>query len=74
VRKSNEVALAEVRTNDQEIDMGHHLTGPFWGNVVILIIAGVITVACFVTMFWMLLRPGETDPNHPKYSVLRHDR
>lgn len=54
--------------------MGHHLTGPFWGNVVILIIAGVITVTCFVAMFWMLLRPGETDPNHPKYSVLRHDR
>jgi hypothetical protein len=54
--------------------MDHHLTGPFWGNVVIFIIAGVITVACFVTMLWMLLRPGETDPNHPKYSVLRHDR
>jgi hypothetical protein len=60
--------------NDQEIGMDHHLTGPFWGNVVIFIIAGATTVACFVTMFWMLLRPGETDPNHPKYSVLRHDR
>ena len=54
--------------------MDHHLTGPFWGNVVIFTIAGATTVACFVTMFWMLVRPGETDPNHPKYSVLRHDR
>jgi hypothetical protein len=52
----------------------HHLTGPFWGNVIIIGIAGQITAACFVAMFWMLLRPGETDPNHPKYLVLRHDR
>ena len=54
--------------------MHHHLIGPFWGNVIIIGIAGAITVACFVAMFWMLLHPGETDPHHPKYVVLRHDR
>ena len=54
--------------------MHHHLNGPFWGNVIIIAIAGVLTAACFVAMVWMLLRPGETDPNHPKYLVLRHDR
>ena len=54
--------------------MHHHLTGPFWGNVLIIGIAGATTVACFVAMFWMLLRPGETDPSHPKWLVLRHDR
>ena len=54
--------------------MHHHLIGPFWGNVIIIGIAGAITVACFVAMFRMLLRPGETDRGHPKYLVLRHDR
>jgi hypothetical protein len=54
--------------------MHHHLTGPFWGIVIIIGIAGAITVGCFAAMFWMLLRPGETDTGHPKYLVLRHDR
>ena len=54
--------------------MQHHLTGPFWGNLAIIGIAGTITIACFVVMIWLLLRPGETDPHHPKYAVLRHDR
>ncbi|HUH32000.1 MAG TPA: hypothetical protein VLZ55_11670 [Rhodanobacter sp.] len=54
--------------------MHHHLIGPFWGNVAVIGIAGVITVACFVVMFWLLLRPGEKDPQHPKYAVLRDDR
>jgi hypothetical protein len=51
----------------------HHLIGPFWGNVVIIGLAGAITVACFAVMFWMLIRPGETDRTHAKYSVLRDD-
>lgn len=54
--------------------MHHHLIGPFWGNVILIAIAGTITAGCFLAMFWMLIRPGETDPNHPKYLVLRHDR
>ncbi len=54
--------------------MHHHLIGPFWGNVIIIALAGAITVACFVAMFWMLLHPGETDRRHPKYDILRDDR
>ncbi len=54
--------------------MHHHLSGPLWGNLVIIGIAGAITLACFVAMFWMLLRPGENNPRHPKYVVLRDDR
>jgi uncharacterized membrane protein YedE/YeeE len=54
--------------------MHHHLTGPLWGNVIIIGIAGAITVGCFAAMFWMLFRSGEADPSHPKYLVLRHDR
>jgi hypothetical protein len=25
-------------------------------------------------MIWKMVRPGETDLNHPKYAVLRDDR
>jgi hypothetical protein len=58
----------------RRLPVHHHLTGPFWGNVGLIGIAGAITVACFAAMLRMLLRPGETDPSHPKYLVLRHDR
>jgi hypothetical protein len=48
--------------------------GPWIGNLVVILIAGTVTIACFVAMFWMLLKPGETDTRHPKYGVLRDDR
>ena len=52
--------------------MDHQMiTGPWLGNLLIIIVAGGITLGCFVTMFWMLLRTGETDPHHPKYKILR---
>ena len=54
--------------------MHHHLAGPLLGNTIIIGVAGAITVACFVAMFWMLIRPGEKDHRHPKYAVLRNDR
>ena len=54
--------------------MHHHLVGPFWGNLVVAGIAGAITIACFAAMLRMLIRPGETDPAHPKFTVLRRDR
>ena len=47
------------------------MVGPWLGNLAILVFAGGITLGCFVTMFWMLLRPGEADTRHPKYSILR---
>ena len=42
--------------------------------MIIVALAGAITVACFVAMFRMLFRPGEDDPSHPKYDILRGDR
>ena len=54
--------------------MHDHLIGPLWGNVMIVAVAGAVTLACFVAMFRMLFRPGETDPHHPKYDVLHDDR
>lgn len=54
--------------------MNHDLIGPMWGNVIIIGICGVITVGCFVAMFWFIFRPGEKSPRHPKYDILRPDR
>ncbi len=51
--------------------MTHHITGPFWGNVAIIGIGGAITLACFAAMVWFLLRPGETERQHPKNDILR---
>ena len=53
--------------------MHHELIGPLWGNLVIIALAGIITLACFVAMLWMLIRPGETDHHHCKYTILRDD-
>jgi len=48
--------------------------GPFWGNVVIVVLTGAITVGCFAAMLWLLWRPGERDRRHVKYDILRPDR
>lgn len=53
--------------------MSHALMGPFWGNVVIVAVAGAITLASFGAMLRMLCHPGERDPRHPKYMILRED-
>ncbi|MEO8250523.1 MAG: hypothetical protein ABI589_14265 [Burkholderiales bacterium] len=54
--------------------MAHHLSGPPWGSLIIIGLAGIITLACFAAMFWMLVRPGESDPKHPKYDILNEDQ
>lgn len=54
--------------------MHDHSIGPVLGVVIIVALAGAVTLVCFVAMFRMLFRPGETDPHHPKYEVLRDDR
>lgn len=43
------------------------------GNIIIISIAGAITVACFVAAAWMLVHPGERDRRHPKHQVMRDD-
>lgn len=52
----------------------HHLVGPAWGNLVIIAVTGAITVACFVVMIRLLVHPGETDRDHPKYDIFNDDR
>ena len=51
----------------------HGFAAHFLGNVIIIAVAGAITIACFVAATWMLVRPGERDRRHPKYQVLDDD-
>lgn len=48
--------------------------GPLWGIVAVAVVVGAVNLACWIAMARMLLRPGETDPQHPKYLILRADR
>lgn len=54
--------------------MHNMLMGPLWGIIAVAVVVGVATLACFIAMFKYLAHPGESNPNHPKYSVLRRDR
>lgn len=49
------------------------MAGPLLGNLIIIAVSGAITIGCFVAMFKMLLWPGETSHQHPKYDILRDD-
>ena len=53
---------------------GHSLAGPVLGNALVVGATGLATLACIVAALWMLIDPGERDPNHPKYRVLDADR
>lgn len=55
----NSLRIREVRAPDE---------------ILVVSIAGIVTVACFAAMFWWIFRPGERDPHHPKYAILRRDR
>ncbi|MGH6715346.1 MAG: hypothetical protein ACREDC_04045 [Bradyrhizobium sp.] len=52
----------------------HHLAGPLLGNVLVAAVAALVTLASMVVALRMLIDPGESDPNHPKYRVLDADR
>lgn len=53
--------------------MAHDLNAHLLGNAIIIGVGGLITLACFAAMFWMIFRPGERDPKHPKYRILDDD-
>jgi hypothetical protein len=52
----------------------HSFAGPPLGNVLVVGVAGLITLNCIVAALSMLIAPGERDPDHPKYRVLDADR
>jgi len=62
------------RASETGAPKDHHLSGALWGNFIIIGLAGAITLVCFAVMVRMLFRPGENDPDHPKYSILSDDR
>jgi|HubBroStandDraft_5_1064220.scaffolds.fasta_scaffold795944_2 hypothetical protein len=66
--------ISNIRFCGVDLSGTGHLSGPLWGNILIVIVAGTITIGCFVVMLKLLWRPGETRANHPKFTVLRHDR
>jgi hypothetical protein len=58
----------------EEFAMNDAMMGPFWGNLAVIALAGSLTLACFAAALRLLLRPGERDPLHPKYMILRDER
>lgn len=49
-------------------------SAPLWGVLLVAGIAGLVALACIVAAVRMLLHPGERDPRHVKYQILRPDR
>jgi hypothetical protein len=54
--------------------MEHHIVGPFAGVMIVMAVCVLVTLVCLGLALSMLLRPGESRPDHPKYGILRHDR
>lgn len=53
----------------------HVLLDPFDPLGIAVVAAGTIgTIFTFVLAFRMTIWPGETDPDHPKHTILREDR
>ena len=48
--------------------------GPPLGNLLVAGFGALVTAACFVALFRMLLHPGEERPDHPKRRILAPDR
>lgn len=68
-------AWGAVCGSSHEIGAIHHgFSGPLIGNVLVAGAAGLLTLLCFVVALRLLVHPGENDPSHPKYRVLRPDR
>lgn len=43
-------------------------------NIVILVIPALVTAGSIIACVWWLVRPGERNPDHPKYRILAADR
>ncbi len=43
-------------------------------GIAIVVAGAIVTVWAYVFTARCLESPGETDPNHPKYSILAEDR
>jgi hypothetical protein len=52
----------------------HGLIGPVLGNLLVIALAGSLSLACIALALRMAIRPGERNPDHPKYRILNADR
>lgn len=43
-------------------------------GLVVVVVGAIATAFTIVASIYWCIRPGETDPNHPKRSILRSDR
>lgn len=71
------VALIDRTICGPHIVVPVNAASPLWLVLVnILLLAGVLTISfgCIVAAIWMLIRPGERNPDHPKYRILNADR
>jgi hypothetical protein len=41
---------------------------------IVVVVGTIATLATILASFYWMLRPGERDPDHPKYMVLKKDR
>ena len=71
-----------VSTIDQTI-CGHSLVipvtpeSPMWlvlANAALLAVVCTVTLGSIIAALFMLIRPGERNPQHPKYRILNADR
>lgn len=71
-----------VATIDQTI-CGHTIVVPInaqspeWlvlANAALLAIVSVVTLGTIIAAVYLLARPGERNPKHPKYRILNADR
>ena len=43
-------------------------------GLLVIVVGAIITLFTVVASIYWCIRPGETDPNHPKRNILRSDR
>jgi hypothetical protein len=41
---------------------------------IVVIVGAIVTTGVIAASVYWLIRPGETDPDHPKRLILRNDR
>lgn len=77
------VPLAEIVAQIDRTICGHsivvpiHAGSPLWlvlANAALLVVVTLATLGTIVAAGYFLVRPGEKNPDHPKYSILNADR
>lgn len=76
-RLADLVALIDRTICGHSIVVPVNAQSPLWlvlANAALLAGVVLVTSGCIVAAAWMLIRPGERNPDHPKYRILDADR